>query len=122
MTTLVIGGDHIDKIRRKLAEYGLYDVEHWAGRKPADARRVIAAKVKRVVVVTDQLNHAMLYNATLKAARLDLPVIYSRRSARELDEKLAEHYGKRPAAARYKGISYGWILPFNDFAIRACSH
>jgi hypothetical protein len=43
MTTLVIGGDRIDSIRRELADHGLDEIEHWGGRKPADARRAIPA-------------------------------------------------------------------------------
>jgi len=95
MTTLVIGGDHIDKIRRELAGYGLDDVEHWMGRKPAEARRVIPSRVKRIVAVTDQLSHNMLYNITLRATRLGLPIIYSRRSAHELHAKLEEQFGRK---------------------------
>lgn len=97
MTTLIIGGDKIDSILRELAEHGLDHVEHWGGRKPADARRAIPARVKLVVMVTDQLNHAMLYNATMRATRLGLPIIYSRRSAHELRSRLAERFRKKPA-------------------------
>jgi len=89
MTTLVIGGDRIDSIRRELAEHGLADIKHWGGRKPADTRRPIPARVRLVVMVTDQLSHNMLYSATMRATRLDLPIIYSRRSAIELRDKLA---------------------------------
>lgn len=108
MTTLVIGGDHIDKIRRELAEYGLEDVEHWVGRKPADARREIPSRVRLVVMVTDQLSHNMLYSATLKATRLGLPIMYSRRSAYELREKLAERYGRKTARPVFRKFSAGW--------------
>lgn len=89
MTTLVIGGDRIDSIRRELAEHGLEEIEHWGGRKPAEARRSIPARVRLVVMVTDQLSHNMLHSATLRATRLELPIIYSRRSAIELRGKLA---------------------------------
>lgn len=94
MTTLVIGGDRIDTIRRELADYGLRDIEHWIGRKPAEARKNIPERIKLVVIVTDQLSHAMLYSATVGATRLGLPIIYSRRSAHELRSKLAERFGK----------------------------
>jgi hypothetical protein len=117
MTTLIIGGDHIEKIRRELAEYGLHKVEHWPGRKPADARKAIPDRIRLVVAVTDQLSHSMLYSTTLKAARLDLPIIYSRRSGHELREKLEERYGKRPTSALSKGVSSGWILPFSNIVI-----
>jgi hypothetical protein len=89
MTTLVIGGDRIDSIRRELAEHGREDIEHWGGRKPADTRRAIPARVDLVIMVTDYLSHNMLYSATMRATRLDLPIIYSRRSAVELRDKLA---------------------------------
>lgn len=115
MTTLIIGGDTIETIRRKLAAHGLDDVEHWGGRKPADARRAIPARVRLVVMVTDQLNHSMLYNATIRATRLGLPIIYSRRSAHELRSKLEEHFGQKPINSRPSPvIRAGWLpsLPF----------
>lgn len=89
MTTLVIGGDRIDLIRRELVEHGLDHIEHWPGRKPADTRRPIPSRVNLVVLVTDQLSHNMLHIATARATRLGLPIVYSRRSAIELRDKLA---------------------------------
>lgn len=117
MTTLVIGGDRIDTIRRELAEYGFDDIEHWGGRKPADARKSIPERIKLVVIVTDQLSHAMLYSATIGATRLGLPIIYSRRSAHELRSKLAERFSKVAPKPTAKQVSSGWSLPFNSLAI-----
>lgn len=110
MTTLVIGGDYIETIRRDLATHGLTDVEHWGGRKPADARRPIPARVELVVVVTDQLNHSMLYNATLRATRLDLPIVYTRRSGHELRARLAELFGNPVATPPVPGGD--WLSRF----------
>ena len=117
MTTLVIGGDHIDKIRRELAKYGLDDIEHWPGRKPADARKAIPDRINLIVVVTDQLNHSMLYNATIKATRLGLPIIYSRRSAHELRDKLAERYAEKANRPMLRQFSTGWVSRLNRLAI-----
>jgi|GEM_PF-732262 hypothetical protein len=119
MTTLVIGGDHIDKIRRELAEYGLEDVVHWGGRKPAHTRREIPSRVQLVVMVTDQLSHNMLYSSTLKATRLGLPIIYSRRSAYELRGKLAERFNKKAANLAFRRFSAGWG---SSFTLRAISY
>ena len=93
MKTLVIGGDRIDSIRRELTEFGRHDIEHWAGRKPADTRRAIPARCDLVIIVTDFLSHNMLYSATVRATRLGLPIIYSRRSAVELRSKLEAQFG-----------------------------
>lgn len=117
MTTLVIGGDRIDSIRRELAEHGLDDIEHWGGRKPADARRAIPARVELVVMVTDQLNHSMLYNATVRATRLDLPIIYSRRSAIELRSKLEQRFGRSTPVQRPAKSAPGWLIPFGFLAL-----
>jgi hypothetical protein len=117
MTTLIIGGDHIDKIRRELAEYGLHEVEHWPGRKPADARKAIPDRIKLVVAVTDQLSHSMLYNTTIRATRLGLPIIYSRRSAHELRDKLAERYGAKSSKPEFWQFSTGWVSRFSTLAI-----
>jgi hypothetical protein len=116
MTTLVIGGDRIDSIRRELAEHGLEDIEHWGGRKPADARRAIPSRVRLVVMVTDQLSHNLLYNATVRATRLDLPIIYSRRSAHELRDKLEQRFGKSARLSRAKPAT-GWLIPSDFLAI-----
>ncbi len=96
MSTLVIGGDRIETIRRELGEFGLQDIEHWDGRKPADSRKSIPERIKLVVMVTDQLSHTLLYNATISATRLGLPIIYTRRAAHELRSKLAERYSDLP--------------------------
>jgi hypothetical protein len=117
MTTLVIGGDRIDTIRRELGVHGLNDVEHWVGRKPADARKTIPDRVKLVVVVTDQLSHSMLYSATVGATRNGLPIIYTRRSAYELREQLAERFGQPRSRQAYKTVSTGWALPVNLLAV-----
>lgn len=93
MKTLVIGGDRIDSIRRELTEFGRQDIEHWAGRKPADTRRAIPSRCDLVIVVTDFLSHNMLYSATVRATRLGLPIIYTRRSAVELRGKLEAQFG-----------------------------
>ena len=113
MSTLVIGGDRIETIRRELGEFGLQDIEHWDGRKPADSRKSIPERIKLVVMVTDQLSHSLLYNATISATRMGLPIIYTRRAAHELRSKLAELYSKNLPKPALKQISSGWSLPLN---------
>ncbi len=117
MTTLVIGGDRIETIRRELSAHGLNDVEHWIGRKPADARKTIPDRIKLVVAVTDQLSHSMLYTATVGAQRNGLTIIYTRRSAHELREKLVERFGPVAEKKVYKPVSAGWVLPVNLLAL-----
>ena len=117
MNTLVIGGDRIETIRRELTEFGVRNVEHWSGRKPADTRREIPSRVSLVVMLTDQLSHALLYNATIKATRLGLPILYSTRSARELRDKLVEHFGKKTPRHSILRVGSGWSIPINSFAI-----
>jgi hypothetical protein len=116
MTTLVIGGDRIDSIRRELAEHGLEDIEHWGGRKPADARRAIPSRVELVVMVTDQLSHNMLYNATIRATRLGLPIVHCRRSAVELRAKLAQRFCKRSTQQTRKTFGPEAVHPERAFA------
>jgi hypothetical protein len=117
MTTLVVGGDRIDAIRRELGEYKLNDVEHWSGRKPGDLKRSIPDRIRLVVVVSDQLSHSMMYNATISATQNGLPIIYTRRSGRELRVKLEERYGKAVRPKIFRPVSSGWVLPFNDLAL-----
>jgi hypothetical protein len=117
MSTLVIGGDRIETIRRELNEFGLQDIEHWDGRKPADSRKSIPERIKLVVMVTDQLSHTLLYNASISATRLGLPIIYTRRAAHELRGKLGELYSKNRPKPALKQVSSGWNLPLNNAAM-----
>ena len=117
MATLVIGGDHIESIKRTLHTFGLDEVVHWGGRKPADTRRTIPDRVRLVVVVTDQLSHSMLYSSTINAQRRGLPIIYTRRSAQKLFEKLIEHFGRVPGRVVQRPISAGWVLPASELSV-----
>ncbi len=117
MTALVIGGDRIETIRRELEDFGFHDIEHWNGRKPAEARREIPSRTHLVIMVTDQLSHAMLYSASIKAQRLGLTIIYSRRSAHELREKLVEHYGLPASKRTSNRVSAGWNVSFSSLAM-----
>ena len=117
MTTLVIGGDRIDTIRRELDNYGFHDIEHWGGRKPAESRKNIPERIKLVVMVTDQLSHPMLYSASIGATRMGIPIIYTRRSAHELRSKLAERFGRLAPKPALSSLSSGWSLPLNSLAM-----
>lgn len=117
MTVLVIGGDRIETIRRELTAFGIREVAHWNGRKPGELRWEIPANTRLVIMVTDQLSHSLLYSASIKATRQGLPIIYSRRSAHALREKLAEHYGRPAAKNRGNRVSTGWHIPLTRLAI-----
>ena len=68
-------------------------------------------------MVTDQLSHTMLHNTTVKAMRHGLPIIYSRRSAYGLGEKLAERYGPKRKQRLFGQFSTGWSAQLNYLAI-----
>lgn len=88
MNTLIVGGDHIGGLVEQLAGLGLQRVEHWGGRKVRDVNRTITPDMDLVVVLFDYVNHNLLHKVRAKAQRQGLQLIYSRRSAVELRQKI----------------------------------
>jgi hypothetical protein len=88
MNTLIVGGDYIDGLVEELAGLGLARVEHWHGRKVRDLNRTIPADMDLVVVLFDYVSHNLLRKVKSDAQRQGLKVIYSRRSAGELRQKI----------------------------------
>jgi hypothetical protein len=88
MSALIVGGDHIESIRREISLRGMSRVEHWNGRKPGDLRKTLPKGTKLVVVLYDFVSHNMLKKVNSDAAGSGIPVIHCRRSVGLLCSKL----------------------------------
>ena len=90
MTALIVGGDHIESIRRAISDRGMSRIEHWNGRKPGDLRKTLPKGTELVVILYDSLSHNMLRKVNADTAGSGIPVIHCRRSLGLLCGKLDE--------------------------------
>jgi len=80
MAALIVGGDIITTIKHELSAHGIFDFEHWDGRRPGDLHRIIPKNTELIVVVTNFVNHGLVSKIKRDAKRLRLPVVYSKNS------------------------------------------
>ncbi len=90
MTALIVGGDHVESIRKAMSARGMERIEHWNGRKPGDLRKSLPKETDLVVVLYDYLSHTMLRKIKTDTAGTGIPVIHCRRSLGQLCRKLDE--------------------------------
>jgi hypothetical protein len=81
LKALMIGGDRIEGIRQVLQAQGIDKIDHWTGRKPGDVKRELPANVNVIVLVTDWLNHSMMYRVKHLAHKRGLKLLYTHNSA-----------------------------------------
>ena len=78
MSVLVIGGDKINAIRNILNDLGASDVTHWDTRKKTGAcKKEIPQNTDCVLMLTDFLNHNVMYKFKNEAKRKNIPYICS---------------------------------------------
>ena len=90
MTTLIVGGDYIESIRKAFFARGVERIEHWDGRRPGDLRKTLPKGTELIVILYDYLSHRMLRKINADAANSGIPVIHCRRSLGQLCRKLDE--------------------------------
>jgi hypothetical protein len=90
MTALIVGGDHIESLRKEISARGVKRVEHWNGRKPGDLRKTLPKGTELIVILYDYLSHCMLKKVNADAADSGIPIIHCRRSLGQLCSKLDE--------------------------------
>lgn len=73
---LIVGGDTVEPMRRRLAAQGYQEVDHWKGRKSGDCRRAFPRHVDLVVIMLAYVNHNLVRRVRQQAARHDWPVEY----------------------------------------------
>ena len=79
-SVLVVGGDKLGNITKKLEYEGFKQVIHLNGRKVQMTRRDIPSKVDLILVLTDYINHNLSTTIKRKAQEREIPVCYSKRS------------------------------------------
>ena len=90
MTALIVGGDHVESIRKAMSARGMARIEHWNGRKSRDLRRTLPKETKLIVLLYDYLSHPMVRKVNSDAADKGITIIHCRRSLGQLCRKLDE--------------------------------
>lgn len=80
MRALVVGGDHVEVIKKALTAGGMRRIDHWNGRKVGHSRRAIPRDTTVVVIFWNNVSHELARNVRRLAWRLGLPVVYCRRA------------------------------------------
>jgi hypothetical protein len=77
---LIIGGDHLGQITKKLEGEGFKEVIHLNGRKKQMIRKEIPRKVDLILVLTDFINHNLSGVIKRQAQEQGIPICFSKRS------------------------------------------
>ncbi len=80
MTVMIIGGDHLGSIDKRLKEKGFDNLTHFTGRKQNSITEMISARVDLVLVLTDYVGTKLSKVVKDKAKKHNVPVIFARRS------------------------------------------
>ncbi|WP_142414693.1 DUF2325 domain-containing protein [Hathewaya massiliensis] len=90
MSVLVIGGDRIQTIRKKLSDYGFQNIDHVTGRKKNDKRMDISENFDLVLVLTDFIGHTLSKSIKNKGKEKDVKVLFAKRSWTAIEEQVKE--------------------------------
>ena len=77
---LIVGGDRLGNITKKLEQEGIKEVIHLTGRNTQMTQREIPSKVDLILVLTDFINHNLSTAIKRKAQKRDIPIYFSKRS------------------------------------------
>ena len=98
-SALIVGGDHIDGIKRILTHHGIDQINHWSGRKVGDSHKIIPKDTKVIVLITDWISHAFTMKVKKNATKQGINVIYMPNCSSTLANKLQS---LNDVARRYK--------------------
>ncbi|MFT3959893.1 DUF2325 domain-containing protein [Propionivibrio sp.] len=88
MTTLIVGGDHVDTYRAFLSASGYGPVMHLKGRKPRECDQALPRHTRLVVIMVDQVSHGLALRMRRAANAQNLPVVFTKRSISQLNKAL----------------------------------
>ncbi|MGE7759094.1 DUF2325 domain-containing protein [Peribacillus sp. NPDC097895] len=77
---LVVGGDKLGNITKKLEQEGYKEVIHLNGRNTRMTRKEIPRKIDLILVLTDYINHNLSIVIKRKAQKQEIPIRFSKRS------------------------------------------
>ncbi|MEC2075081.1 DUF2325 domain-containing protein [Metabacillus fastidiosus] len=85
---LVVGGDNIDKITKKLEGRGFKEIIHLDGRKKQMSKKEIPTKVGLILILTDYINHNLSNMIKRRAQENAIPICFAKRSWCAIDSEL----------------------------------
>lgn len=89
MSVVIVGGDRLGNIEKKLYELGVNKLVHISGRKKSDSKKIVLNKQTSVVLVlTDYINHNLMEEVKCQARHFDIPVVFAKRSWTAVAQKL----------------------------------
>lgn len=77
---LIVGGDHLGQIPKKLKQLGFRSITHISGRKVQMVKKEIPSNTDLILVLTDYINHNLISVLKRKAAEQNVPICYAKRS------------------------------------------
>ena len=88
MSVLIVGGDHLGSIPKKLKKIGVDNIRHMNGRNKNVIKRGMPMTMDLIIVLYDYVNHN-LANVTKKQAKeCNIPVVFAKRSWSSIYKKL----------------------------------
>lgn len=95
MNVLVIGGDKVNAIKTVLTDLGADSITHWNTRKKTGAcKKDIPQDTDCVLMLTDFLNHNVMYKFKNEAKKKNIPYICSKRSSSSVFCEFCKFMGK----------------------------
>ncbi len=87
-TVLIVGGDHIDGIKKTLASLGVQNTNHWSGRTSGDHHKTIPKDTRFIVLITTFISHSLTKQIKRAAAKRHLPIVYTTSDHQALETKM----------------------------------
>ncbi len=99
---LIVGGDKLGQITKKLEYEGIKEVIHLSGRKVQMTRKVIPSNVDGVLVLTDFINHNLSTIIKRKAQEQSIPIYFSKRSWTSIQAELQKNASYKASKRKKK--------------------
>jgi len=90
MAVLVVGGDHLGKIPRKLEAFGFTRVIHVSGRKKGEWLIEIPSQVDYIIILVDYISHGLMGIIKERTRESGKKTIFSRRAWSHIEKALAD--------------------------------
>lgn len=89
MPIVIVGGDHLGGIEKKLRDLGATEVIHVTGRKAREKAGIrLPRKAAFILVLTDYVNHATAQTVKAAAKATGTPAFFAKRAWSSIEEQL----------------------------------